>query len=145
MGGVPTFGKLIDMVTEVAKDNALLGNLSFVTTPGMAGKLAQTLVASAAGSEMIWEGTVIGGTMGGYSAAASNQVSSTLVGGAEHGILFGNWSDMIIGLWGGGLEIVVDPYSLKKQGLIEVTTFQMVDIAARHAESFCKATGATIA
>jgi HK97 family phage major capsid protein/HK97 family phage prohead protease len=32
MGGVPTFGKLIDMVTEVLKDNALAGSLAFATT-----------------------------------------------------------------------------------------------------------------
>ena len=84
------------------------------------------------------------GMMCGYKAVASNQVSATLGGGSEHGIIFGNWSDALIGMWG-GLELVVDPYSLKKQGMIEVTSFQMCDIALRHGESFCKATGATIA
>lgn len=143
MGGVPTFGKLVDMTTECAKDNALLGNLGFVTTPGMAGKLRQTLVASAAGSEMIFKGINGGGEMAGYKAMASNQVSSTLAGGAEHGIIFGNWSDLIIGTWG-GIEITVDPYTLADQGLIRLILFLMADVIVRHPESFCKATGATI-
>lgn len=144
MGGVPTFGKLIDMVTEVAKDNALMGSLGFLTTPGMAGKLSQTVKASGTDSTMIWTGNVTEGMLAGYAANATNQVSATLGAGSEHGLIFGNWSDLMIGMWG-ALEIVVDPYALKKQGMVEVTSFQMVDIALRHPESFCKATGATIA
>lgn len=145
MGGVPVFGKLVDMSTECAKDNALLGNLGWTSTPGMAGKLMQTLVASSAGSRMIWEGNQNEGNMVGYRAIASNQVNSTLGAGAdEHGIIFGNWADLIIGMWG-AMEIIVDPYAKKKQGLIEVTSFQMVDIIVRHEESFCVATGAKIA
>ncbi len=143
MGGVPTFGKLIDMITEVAKDNAALGTLGFVTTPGMAGKLLQTLVASSAGSAMIWSGRIDEGLMCGYNALATNQVKSTLGAGAEHGLVFGNWLDIIIGMFG-GIEITVDPYRLKKQAMIEYTIFAMADVLLRHPESFCKATGATI-
>lgn len=144
MGGVPTFGKLIDMITEVLKDNALAGSLAFATTPGMAGKLAQTVIAASTDTNMIWSGKLDNGALAGYTARASNQVSATMGGGSEHGLIFGNWSDALIGMWG-ALELVVDPYSLKKQGMIEVTSFQLCDIALRHAQSFCKATGATIA
>jgi HK97 family phage major capsid protein len=145
MGGVPTFGKLIDMVTEVNKDNALMGSLAFVTTPGLAGKLAQTVVASSTDTRMIWGGSLTEGNVVGYNAISSNQISATLGGGSEHGIIFGNFADVMIGMWGGGMEIVVDPYSLKKQGMIEITSFQLCDIALRYPQSFCKATGATIA
>jgi HK97 family phage major capsid protein/HK97 family phage prohead protease len=144
MGGVPTFGKLIDMVTEVLKDNALMGSLAFATTPGMAGKLAQTVVAASTDTRMIWSGALDNGTLVGYRAVATNQVRANLGGGSEHGIIFGNWSDVMIGTWG-ALELVVDPYALKKQGMIEVTSFQLCDIALRHGQSFAKATGATIA
>lgn len=143
MGGVPTFAKLQDMITECAIDNALFANSGFATTPGMAGKMAQTLVASAAGSKMIWEGPYSAGTMNGYKALASNQVSSTLVGGAEHGIIFGDFSQLIVGQWG-GIELIVDPFTLAKKGLVEITLFMMADIIARHPAAFCKATGATI-
>ena len=36
----------------------------------------------------------------------------------------------MVGEWG-VIEIVVDPYALKKQGMIEVTSFQMVDVGVR--------------
>ena len=143
MGGVPTFGKLIDMVTEVNKDNALMGNGAFVTTPGMAGKLAQTVIAASTDTNMIWSGKVDDGMMTGYSAFSTNQILATLGGGSEHGLIFGDFSQCMIGMWG-GLEILVDPYAYKKQGLIEITSFQMCDIAFRHTTAFCKATGATI-
>lgn len=143
MGGAPTFGKLVDMITEVATDNAILGNLGWVTTPGMAGKLLQTLVASSAGSAMIWSGTILDGLMAGYKAMASNQIKSALGAGSEHGIVFGNWADLLIGMFG-GIEITVDPYRLKKQAMIEYTIFGMADVLIRHPQSFCKSTGATI-
>jgi HK97 family phage major capsid protein len=143
MGGVPTFGKLIDMVTEVLTDNALAGSLAFATTPGMAGKLAQTVVAASTDTRMIWSGALDNGNLAGYKAVASNQISATLGGGAEHGVIFGNWNEVMIGMWG-ALELIVDPYAKKKQGMIEVTSFQLADVALRHGQSFCKATGATI-
>lgn len=143
MGSVtPTFGKLVDMVTAIAVANAIMGNIGWVTTPSLAGKMMQTLVASAAGSDMIWKGTFEDGVLAGYGASATNQVSATLGSGAdEHGIIVGNWNDLLIGQWG-GMEILTDPYALKKQGMIEVTSFQMVDIALRRGASFTKGTAA---
>ena len=143
MGGTPTYGKLIDMVTEVLKDNALMGNLAFATTPGMAGKLAQTVIAASTDSRMIWTGPLNDGQLVGYRAVATNQVLATLGSGSDHGVIFGDFTSVMIGTWG-ALEIVVDPYALKKQGMVEVTSFQLADIALRHPQSFCKATGATI-
>ena len=150
MGGVPSFGKLQDMITAVAVSNALMRNLGWMTTPGMAGLLAQTLVASAAGSKMIWDGGYQDGTgrLNGYQAYATNQVSALMnvlvdTGGTSHGIIFGNWNDLLIGMWG-ALELITDPYALKKQGMIEVTSFQMADVEVRHAGSFACATGATL-
>ena len=143
MGGTPTYGKLIDMVTEVLKDNALMGALAFATTPGMAGKLAQTVIAASTDSRMIWTGPLNDGQLVGYRAVATNQVLATLGSGSDHGVIFGDFTSVMIGTWG-ALEIVVDPYALKKQGMVEVTSFQLADVALRHPQSFCKATGATI-
>lgn len=145
MGGVPAFGKFVDMETEVNKDNALVGAMGFVTTPGMAGKMRQTLESASAGARWIWDGPALEGNMAGYKAISSNQIASNLgVGTNEHGIALGNWADLLIGMWA-GLELIVDPYTLADQGLVKITSFQMCDIGLRRAESFCKATGATLA
>lgn len=148
MGGNPTYAKLVSMATKVASDNAYQGNLGWLTTPGMAGKLMTTLEFASSGSEAVWSGNLLEGQIAGSKAAATTQVSSTMstlepTGGSEHGIVFGNWLDLMIGLWG-ALELVTDPYTQARKGLILVTSFQMADVAARHGESFAVATGATI-
>jgi len=43
-------------------------------------------------------------------------------------------------MWGSGFEIVVDPYRLKKQGMIELTTFMLVDIVLKYPQAFVVAT-----
>jgi len=149
MGGNPTYAKLVSMATKIASDNAYLGNLGWLTTPGMAGKLMTILEFASSGSKAIWTGNLLEGLVAGSKAAATTQVSSLMstlepTGGTEHGIVFGNWLDLMIGLWG-ALELVTDPYTQARKGLILVTSFQMADVALRHGESFAVATGATIA
>ena len=52
-----------------------------------------------------------------------------------HAIILGFWPSLVIGAFG-VVEIIVDPYALKKQGQIEVTSFQLVDVASDQL-SFC--------
>lgn len=147
--GAVTFAKLVDMVGAIADANALMGQVAWATTPILAAKLMARLVASAAGSEMIWRGTFDNGTVAGYTARATNQVSKTMAllaatGGTDHGLIVGVWPNMILGTWG-GLELIVDPLAQKKKGLIEVTSFQMGDVVIRYPQSFCVGSGVTIA
>jgi HK97 family phage major capsid protein len=148
VGGAVTYGKLVDMQTQVANLNALDGTLGYLVSPTSAGFMKQTTdFAGSAPGRPIWDGPFQGGTIAGYKAFATNQVSITMstneaTGGAERGGIFGNWNDLIIGLFA-AMEIIVDPYALKKQGVIELTSFQMCDILIRHPESFCKTNGMT--
>lgn len=50
-------------------------------------------------------------------------------------ILFGDWSKLWIMSWG-GLDIIVDPYSMKKEGAYEVTLNAYHDIFVRRKEAF---------
>lgn len=150
MGGVPTHGKLQDMITAVAVANALMRNLGWLTTPGMAGLLAQTLRSSVAGADYIWTGGYQDGTglINGYKAIATNQVSALMStldvsGGTSHGCVFGNWNDLLIAMFG-ALELLTDPYTLAGQAMIRVTSYQACDVEVRHPASFEVATGATL-
>ena len=71
--------------------------------------------------------------------AISNQVPSNLVKGTSgavcSAILYGNWSDLLIGMWG-GLDVLLDPYSLSLSGGRRIVVMQSVDISVRHPESF---------
>jgi len=132
------WSSLVNMEARVAAANALLGQLGWLTTPGVAKAGKTTLKFAVNGSTEIWTGPILEGDMDGYVARATNQVKSTMgVGTNEHGLIFGNWNDLLIGQFGGAMDLIVDPYSLKKRGLIELTSFQMCDIAVRHPQSFC--------
>ena len=50
-------------------------------------------------------------------------------------ILYGNFRDLYIGMWG-SLEILVDPYSDFSKGTTAVRAIQSIDINVAHAESF---------
>jgi HK97 family phage major capsid protein len=136
-GGSVTFAKIVQMETEVASDNADIATMAYLATPQARGVGKVTPEIAGELSQPIWRG----GEMNGYRAEVTNQLKKNLgVGTNEHGLIFGVWSQLMIGEWG-VLEIITDPYAKKKQGMIEVTSFLLADIQLRHGESFCKATG----
>lgn len=142
-GGVPDFADIGTMIGLLADANADLGALAWITTPLMASLMSRTVLVSGH-PKFLWEGTIQEGTMLGYRAVATNQVSKTLEGAAKHGLIFGNWNDLMLGVWGNDLEITVDNLTRATYGQIVITSYSMADVAIRRGQSFCKATGATI-
>ncbi len=143
VGGVPDLTDITTMPALVADKNADLGSLSWMTTPLLAGVLKRTpLVAGY--PVFLWVGTYREGELGGYPARTTNQISKTLGSGAEHGLVFGNWNDLLVGMWGNDLEIVVDVVTKAARGQILITSYSMGDTAVRRGESFVKGTGATL-
>lgn len=147
VGGALSYAKILAMQGQVASQNADFGALGWLMNPTTATNL-KGVPRFANTDTPVWEGTYEDGRVGGYRAVASNQISKSLSnsdivsGGTEIGNIFGNWNDLIFGFWG-GFEIIIDPYSLKKRGMYEGTSFQLVDTLVRHGESFSKSTGAT--
>lgn len=138
-----TTANLLSMVSAIADANADVSTMRWLTTPILAAVMRGTLELSAAGARTIWTGNLQDGDVLGYGASSTTQCSKVMsgslpTGGSGHALVFGNWADMYIGLFG-ALELVVDPYSRKKRGIIEVTSFQMGDVLIRHGESFSKA------
>jgi len=144
VGGVPDLEDITTMPALVADKNADLGSLSWMTTPLMAGVLKRTpLVAGY--PVFLWVGTYREGELGGYPGRTTNQISKTLgAGGNEHGLIFGNWNDLLVGMWGNDLEIVVDVVTKAARGQILITSYSMGDTVVRRGESFVKGTGATL-
>lgn len=136
-GGVPSLAHVSAMVGKIADANADLGALSFMTTPLMAELMTRTVKESGY-PVYLWNGPLTDGTMLGYPARATNQISKTLGTGSDHGIIFGNWNDLLMGLWGNDLEIVVDTVTRAKRGQVVITSYSMGDTALRHGASFCK-------
>lgn len=134
-GLAPTWAHIVSLETEVAVDNADVGALAYITNPKVRGKLKTTAVGT--DQRMVWEKGP--DPLNGYPAHVSSQVSSTLTKGGSgavcSAIFYGNWADLIIGMWG-GLDILVDPYTGGTAGTVRVVALQDVDVAVRHAQSF---------
>lgn len=133
-GAVPTFANLVALETNITLQSADQGRLAYLTNPKVRGLLKTTLKNSGV-SGYIWENNEVNG----YAAYCSNFVPSNLTKGTSSevcsAILFGDWSKLWIMSWG-GLDIIVDPYSMKKEGAYEVTLNAYHDIFVRRKEAF---------
>lgn len=121
----PTYAELVGMETAIAADNADVSAMTYITDPTIRGHAKTTEKASGSG-QFIWEP---GNTINGYPAEITNQVTAG-------DVYFGNWADLLIGMWG-GLDVLIDPYTGGTAGTVRVIEHQSVDVAVRHAESFC--------
>lgn len=138
-GGAPLWSHLLALETAVSVANADVGAMMYLTTPKVRGKLRATETVSGSG-EFIWKGahTPGEGSIAGYRAVTSTGVPSNLTKGSGTGlsaVLFGDFSQMIIGQWG-AVDLLVDPYSMSSTGTIRVVAFFDVDVGIRHPESF---------
>ncbi len=137
-GAYPTYENMIDLTTAVDSDNALMGNLGYLTNTKVRGRLQKTAGLNNTIAKPVWE--VSGGlnNLVGYSAHVTNAVPSNLSKGTNHNcsaIMFGNWRDLMIGMWG-GLDIMLDPYTGATSGTKRVIALQDVDIKLRREASF---------
>jgi len=136
-GLAPTHAHMVALETAVAVDNADVGALSYCTNAAVRGKLKTTAKVASTDSMMVWaDGST---PINGYGCGVSNQVSSGLTKGTSEdvcsAIFFGNWNDLIVAQFG-GLDLVVDPYSLATANLLRITANTYADVGVRHAESF---------
>lgn len=135
-GAAPTWAHIIELESDVATLNADVGSMAYLVNAQTRGKLkATSKVANQNG--FVWDG---GDTpLNGYRTGVTNAVPSNLVKGGSgavcSAIIFGNWSDLIIGMWG-TIDLMVDPYTGSNAGTVRVVALQDVDVAIRHVESF---------
>ena len=124
-GANPTWAETVNMESQVAVDNALIGNLSYIMRADDYGTLKTTEKASGTAQFVVDRD----GRVNNYGVVVSNQPTS-----GDH--YFGNFSDLLVGFFG-GLDIIVDPYTNSSSGTVRVVGIQMIDVAVRNAVSFC--------
>ena len=122
----PTFAEMVSIETAVAVDNALLGDLAYIINPTNYGTLKTTAKASNTA-----EFVAVDGMVNGYPVVRSSQLTA-------NNYVFGNFNDLLIGFFG-GLDLTVDPYTNSTSGTVRIVALQSVDVAVRHAVSFCNA------
>ena len=119
----PTWPEMVSLESAVGVDNALLGRLSYIVNPSNYGTLKSTSKDTGSGIFI-----ADGNGMNGYPIVVSNQLTA-------NNYVFGNFSDLLIGFFG-GLDLVVDPYTSSSSGTVRVVALQSCDSAIRNPVSF---------
>ena len=138
-GGAITYAKLVEMEQAVGEDNGLLDEtLAYVSNAKVMGKLKTIPQVEGYPWYLLNEGKV-----NGYPFYMSNALPSNLDKGTSQthvlsAAIFGPFSQVICGTWGGGLQFIIDPYTAKASGVLEVTAIAYHDVAVRHADAFAK-------
>jgi HK97 family phage major capsid protein len=119
---------IVDIEAAVDAANALEGNLAYITHPTLRGFMKYTPRVASTDSRMIMEGE----TLNGYPCLATSNMSKVLhTDNDEYGLVFANWRHFLIAQWG-GMDLVVDPYSLANTAQVRITVNSYWDFLFRH-------------
>ena len=142
-GGAVTWQHIVDLEKEVAIDNADFGRMAYITNPQVRGKLKTTEKATNTAQFIytdspVGEGQMPRGLMNGYNAMISTNVPSDLTKGTGtdlSAVIFGAFNALYIAQFG-GLDIVVDPYTLSKNAVVTMVVNSWWDMGLRYPSHF---------
>lgn len=135
-GGTISYDALLEMEENVATYNGLQGKLAFVVPPSVRKSLRQLFLNTTYGEIPLFQpgrekdmGNIIG-----YDAYVSNQLAQY---SGNDCIIFGDFSQLMIGMWS-GIDLIVDQYTESTKGNVVISVFSDIDILIRHPQSFAK-------
>ena len=144
-GGPITWKQVVELETAVNDKNAYPGNRAYLTNAKVIGAMKTTEMATGSGRFLLDPNA--GSIVNGYPITWTGLVPSNLTKGSTSSkcsaLIFGNWSDLWIGQWG-GIDIVVDPYTAKRTAEIEITINAYHDVKVVRPESFAAVKDITI-
>ncbi len=134
--GAPSWAKVLQLIEAVETQNA--EGSGFTTTPKVVRALRSTVRVASTDSRMIQEEP---GSLAGYPLIPSTNVPGSLGSPESDALIFGMWSDLLIGFWS-ELDVLVNPYesSAYARGGVKVRGLATADVVVRHAESFASMT-----
>lgn len=118
------FKGIVDM-EEALEDKNVTGNLAFIVAPNVKATLKTTLKSTGVSGYLMEGGEVDGIPVYSTSACTSK------------GMVLGNFSDYVIGQWG-GIDLTVDPYTQAASGKVRLVINAYFDAKPRRAEAFAK-------
>jgi HK97 family phage major capsid protein len=127
--GTPTFAEIANIMATVEDKIDDIESAKWAMTGEVFWKLATT--ATSTGASVFIADYNTSRVLGALAIRSGNVT-------ANYGV-FGDWTQMVMGMWGNGLDLRVDPYTGSKSGLVSVTGFMDVDVMVRNAEGFAHA------
>ena len=128
------FSDLVAAEAALAEAGGLEGNLAYVCSPALLKDIKQA--AQVAGVSAGFQGGIVNG----YKSFFTN--GCTKVANTSADFFFGDFSKLYIGMFG-GLDIMVDPYSVATSGQTRLVLNQYMDWGVSNGAGFVKATSLT--
>jgi HK97 family phage major capsid protein len=119
-GGAATLAHMLNAEADIATANADDAVLRWLTTPGVR-EILKAKQRFSSTDTPLWTDD---GRMIGYEGLVSNQLP------ASH-LLFGDLTQDVVGVWGPGVELVVNPWRNSNTGLVDYQVWIQMDNALR--------------
>lgn len=145
IAGAPTWDDIVGLPAAVDTSNALAGSLGWAMNARAVSKLRRTLRSSADSTSNFIMADAL--TLLGYPVASTQLVPTSgdyLVSGGFGltSILFGDWSQLVLGFWS-ELDILVNPYesTAYSKGNVQIRAMATADVAIKQPLAFAALTG----
>jgi HK97 family phage major capsid protein len=132
-GGAASWPKILSMEQDIGNANADGPAMGWAQSPDTRAKWKAIQRASGTSTFLQADDN----TVAGYTAAMTTELNSTNAGDK---CVFGNWSDLAIGIFFDGVWVSVNPYSLDTTGETRYVFHLYCDVSLRHPASFCIST-----
>ena len=133
-GAAISWANVVKLETVVNSNNGNRGKLAYLTNAKVIGAMKTVERANNTARFLLEDGK-----SNGYDVEWTNLVPSNLTKGSASGscsaMIFGNWEDLYIGHWG-GVDIVIDPYTLAAYGDVRFVLNSWDDCAVVEPKSF---------
>ncbi len=130
----PALPVITDLFGAVIDNNA--ADVNMLTTNAIRGYMMSNVGVANSGIPM-WQGNLMGGNILGVPGYVHSDATAK-------SMIIGNWKNAAVGQWA-GLELIVDPYSAKKTGKIEITANGLFDAGSANPQSFAVARNLKVA
>ncbi len=126
---------VLEFQSDVAANNGLMPGCGYVTTAAVAALLMARPELPSTGTERLWRGNMLQGSLFDFPAMTSAQMSAATM-------LFGWWPGVVLAEWG-VLELMTNPFSDFTRGLTAVRGWYTCDVGVRYPGAFSYASSIT--
>ena len=120
----PTYKDIVKMEADLEAKN-VTGDIKFIVSPSAKADLKTTDKGTDTGKYLMEDNEI-----NGYPVLCTSAV-------ADKGVIMANWSDLVIGQWG-GIDLTVDPYTQAASGKVRLVINAYFDAKPRRADAFVK-------
>lgn len=143
-GGVPTRELLIALEAAVEASNINTTTLGYLLNVATKAKLKNTKVDAGSGIFLLDSNNELNGHPYRVTTNVPGNLTIGTTNGSASAAMFGDWSKLFIGQWG-GLDLTVDPYTLATNGQIRIIIQSFYDVLVAQPKAFAVAKDITTA